>query len=258
MSDSEKNFSGSADESSKPPLLVKKKKKSEKPGYKMFDAEDSDDAPVMFDDSVRPSSTKLKKHGRPSFKFSGKIKLKEKEKEDKKDIGDKRDEKGLQKDYYSKTQIPSIVAAEIPVFGVALSLAVERTPSHDGIMLPVIVRECIDYIEEHGLLYEGIYRISGVKSKVQMLKDAYNRQQPAYLFEHDPSIVASLLKQFLRELPEPLLTNDLNSHFEEASVLKTSKERLERLNQCISSLPPCNRELLSWMIVHMNHVIAKV
>lgn len=68
-----------------------------------------------------------------------------------------------------------------------------------------------------GLLYEGIYRISGVKSKVQMLKDAYNRQQPAYLFEHDPSIVASLLKQFLRELPEPLLTNDLNSHFEEAS-----------------------------------------
>ena len=40
--------------------------------------------------------------------------------------------------------------AESPVFGVALSLAVDRTPSHDGVKVPVIVRECIDYIEEHG------------------------------------------------------------------------------------------------------------
>lgn len=68
-----------------------------------------------------------------------------------------------------------------------------------------------------GLLYEGIYRISGVKSKVQMLRDAYDRHQPAHLYEHDPSIVASLLKQFIRELPETLLTNELQMRFEEAS-----------------------------------------
>ena len=34
-----------------------------------------------------------------------------------------------------------------PVFGVPLELAVERNRSHDGISLPVVVRECIDYIE---------------------------------------------------------------------------------------------------------------
>ena len=68
-----------------------------------------------------------------------------------------------------------------------------------------------------GLLYEGIYRISGVKSKVQMLRDCYNKRQPAYLYEHDPSIVASLLKQFLRDLPEPVLTMQFISKFEEAS-----------------------------------------
>lgn len=43
-----------------------------------------------------------------------------------------------------------VVEAESPVFGVALPVAVERTPSHDGVKLPVVVRECIDYIEEHG------------------------------------------------------------------------------------------------------------
>ena len=34
-------------------LNVKKKKKSEKPGYKMFDADDSDSEPVLYDDSNR-------------------------------------------------------------------------------------------------------------------------------------------------------------------------------------------------------------
>ena len=79
----------------------------------------------------------------------------------------------------------------------------------------VIVSSC--YMSIIGLLYEGIYRISGVKSKVQVLKDAYNRQRPAYLYEHDPSIVASLLKQFIRELPETLLTNEHAPKFEQAS-----------------------------------------
>lgn len=39
---------------------------------------------------------------------------------------------------------------EKPIFGVPLQIAVERSKSHDGIDIPVIVRECIDYIEEHG------------------------------------------------------------------------------------------------------------
>ena len=68
-----------------------------------------------------------------------------------------------------------------------------------------------------GLHCEGIYRISGVKSKVQHLKDCYNSGETVYLEEHEPNIVAGVLKQFLRELPEPVLTNALVPKFEEAS-----------------------------------------
>jgi hypothetical protein len=39
---------------------------------------------------------------------------------------------------------------DLPVFGVPLELAVQRSRCHDGIDLPVVVRCCIDYIEEHG------------------------------------------------------------------------------------------------------------
>ena len=37
------------------------------------------------------------------------------------------------------------------MFGVPLQVAIERNPCHDGIQLPVIVRECIDYVEERGM-----------------------------------------------------------------------------------------------------------
>lgn len=40
-----------------------------------------------------------------------------------------------------------------PIFGVPLAVAVERNKSHDGIELPAIVRECIDYIEECGMCF---------------------------------------------------------------------------------------------------------
>ena len=68
-----------------------------------------------------------------------------------------------------------------------------------------------------GLNCEGIYRISGVKSKVNALRDAYNRGTQVFLHEHEPNIIASLLKQFLREIPEPVLTNAGMPQFEQAS-----------------------------------------
>ena len=98
-----------------------------------------------------------------------------------------------------------------------LAVAVARNKSCDGIALPAMFRECVDYIEEFGLTCEGIYRISGVKSKVQALRDAYNKGLPVQLQEYEPSVVASLIKQFLRELPEPILTTDLMPKFELAS-----------------------------------------
>ncbi|CAH1789683.1 unnamed protein product [Owenia fusiformis] len=142
-----------------------------------------------------------------------------------------------------------------PVFGVPLGVAVSRSKCHDGIELPAIVRETIDYIEEHGLNCEGIYRISGVKSKVNTLKEAYNTGRPAYLQEHEPNVVASLLKLYLRELPEPVLTTQLMPAFEEASTIKDPKRKVEQCKRLLGELPVANRLLVSWVIVHMDHVI---
>ncbi len=53
-------------------------------------------------------------------------------------------------------------ADQTPIFGVPLAVAVERSRAHDGIQLPLIFRECVDYIEEFGLywlyiMYKGVH-----------------------------------------------------------------------------------------------------
>ena len=73
------------------------------------------------------------------------------------------------------------------------------------------------FISIIGLTCEGIYRISGVKSKIQALKECYNRGTPVYLHDYEPNVIASLLKLYLRELPEPVLTTELMPKFEQAS-----------------------------------------
>ncbi|CAL1528879.1 unnamed protein product [Lymnaea stagnalis] len=248
-----------------------KKEKKEK-GYQMFEEEDSEEEHLVLAEEIKSPSKTKKERIKPSFKFPVTVrKEKTKEKEEKKDKESK-EEKEKKKEEKKKNKTKEkkklktvhsdpaniIVEASVnenPIFGVPLATAVERNKSHDGIELPAIVRECIDYIEECGLACEGIYRISGVKSKVQHLKDCYNRQQTVHLFEHEPNIVASLLKQFLRDLPEPVLTTALMPKFEEASTIKNSKKKVEGFSKLITDLPTCNRLLLSWMIVHMTHVI---
>ncbi|XP_062595844.1 ralA-binding protein 1-A-like [Saccostrea cucullata] len=248
-------------------LLGKKRdsKKGQKDqGYVKFDEEDSDTSQLTTEEFKSPSKAKKSK----SFFKKQKPKEEKKDKEGRKDEKEKegkREEKegkkhkikGKKKSKHEPPPPSEPVEATKPIFGVPLSVAVERSPSHDGIELPRLFRECVDYIEEHGLSCEGIYRISGVKSKIQMLKDCYNRGAPVYLEEHEPNIIASLLKQFLRELPEPVLTKALMSKFEDASVVRGEIARSEAFRKLINDLPTCNRLLLSWMIVHMTHVIQR-
>ena len=71
----------------------------------------------------------------------------------------------------------NVIECEVlsPIFGLPLEEAVERTCYHDKVLLPGIVRECIEDIETRGFSREGIYRVSGVKSVVEELIKKYNR-----------------------------------------------------------------------------------
>ncbi|XP_063986375.1 arf-GAP with Rho-GAP domain, ANK repeat and PH domain-containing protein 1 [Diachasmimorpha longicaudata] len=74
--------------------------------------------------------------------------------------------------------------------------------------VPVIIDKCINFIYAHGIMSEGIYRKGGSSSAVVRLletfrKDAWATQITRGSYsEHD---VATVLRRFLRDLPDPLL-----------------------------------------------------
>ncbi|CAK8688095.1 unnamed protein product [Clavelina lepadiformis] len=147
---------------------------------------------------------------------------------------------------------------ELPhVFGKSLTEAVERTSYSDGVPLPSVVRECIACIEQRGLTAEGIYRISGVKTKMDILIKSFNFEDAPDLTNYDPYTIAGVLKSYLRELPDHILTNELYKDFEEASTRPGKAEKVQGFQELLGKLPACNRTLISWLITHFNNIICK-
>lgn len=256
-----------------------KKKEKRTEGYAAFQEDSSGD------EAESPSKVKRSKgihvFKKPSFskKKEKDFKVKEKPKEEKHkeekhkeekhkekkskdltaaDVVKQWKEKKKKKKPIQEPEVPQMDAPRLkPIFGVPLADAVERTMMYDGVRLPAVFRECVDYMEKHGMKCEGIYRVSGIKSKVDELKAAYDREESPNLEEYEPNTVASLLKQYLRDLPENLLTKELMPRFEEACGRTTEMEKVQEFQRLLRELPECNHLLLSWLIVHMDHVISK-
>ncbi|VDK52287.1 unnamed protein product [Gongylonema pulchrum] len=63
----------------------------------------------------------------------------------------KKKKKGKETTEKKETPAVSPFTGEHGIFGVPLSLAVLRMGCHDGVALPVVVRQCIDCINEEGI-----------------------------------------------------------------------------------------------------------
>lgn len=60
-------------------------------------------------------------------------------------------------------------------------------------------------------MFQGIYRVSGVKSRVERLCQEFelNGGEHVDLSDTHPNVVANVLKLYLRQLPQPLFTFQL-------------------------------------------------
>ncbi|KAM6396100.1 rho GTPase-activating protein 45 [Rhynochetos jubatus] len=76
--------------------------------------------------------------------------------------------------------------------------------SSDGI--PFIVKKCVSEIEKRALKTKGIYRVNGVKTRVEKLCQAFeNGKELVELSQASPHDISNVLKLYLRQLPEPLM-----------------------------------------------------
>eukprot|EP00731_Ephydatia_muelleri_P029195 Em0020g839a len=139
---------------------------------------------------------------------------------------------------------------------VPLETAIERSRlGSDGIELPTVFRQCIDFIEDNALEQEGIYRLAGVKSKIEAARVLFDKGESVDFTDYDPNVVASLLKLYFRMLPEPLVPTKLTSRFEAATARELSSEdQCALLQLLLSELPPSSRLVIGWLVVHMKHI----
>ncbi|CCE65086.1 hypothetical protein TPHA_0J02660 [Tetrapisispora phaffii CBS 4417] len=85
---------------------------------------------------------------------------------------------------------------------------------YEGNNIPFIITTCIEHVEssEEFLQTEGLYRKSGSKLLIEELEEAFssvtNSTSPQLikLINSDLHIVTGILKKYLRQLPDPLLT----------------------------------------------------
>ncbi|KAK0656791.1 hypothetical protein B0T16DRAFT_45806 [Cercophora newfieldiana] len=162
----------------------------------------------------------------------------------------------------TRNQSPPVapqMAPSRPVFGLSLSRLYER----DSLAVPMVVYQCIQAVDLFGLGVEGIYRLSGSVPHVNKLKTLFDTdsgsanldfRNPENFF-HDVNSVAGLLKQFFRDLPDPLLTKEHYSRFIEAAKNEDDVVRRDSLHAIINSLPDPNYATLRALTLHLYRVM---
>uniref|UniRef100_A0A7N6FGD0 Myosin IXA n=1 Tax=Anabas testudineus TaxID=64144 RepID=A0A7N6FGD0_ANATE len=132
-------------------------------------------------------------------------------------------------------------------FGVELS----RLTSEER-MVPQLVEKLINYIEMHGLYTEGIYRKSGSTNKIKELRQGLDTDVSSVnLDDYNIHVIASVLKQWLRDLPSPLMTFELYEEFLRAMGQPDKREVIRGVYSVIDQLSRTHLSTLERLIFHL-------
>lgn len=168
------------------------------------------------------------------------------------------------------------LAAEPPstLFGSDLS---ERA-DYERRQIPSVVTRCIEEVELRGMDQEGIYRKTGGNSQVNTIKDGIDKSEDFDISDPDIDITAvtSVLKQYFRKLPIPLLSYDVYDRVLESVgklilllyvparlamrgtdrliAIVDEKERCDHLRRTFDSLPDRHRDCLEFLMFHLDRV----
>ncbi|KAM9970815.1 hypothetical protein ACTFIR_002679 [Dictyostelium discoideum] len=121
--------------------------------------------------------------------------------------------------------------------------------------IPAVVLQTIDYIEKKAMDIVGIFRLSGSVLTIEQWKAKYDKGERVDLFQEvDPHAVAGLLKLYLRELPDPLLTYEKYDNFIAAQSIDDFPSRIKLIKHLVKSLPPVNYAVLSYLMAFVGKV----
>ncbi|XP_060103077.1 rho GTPase-activating protein 24 isoform X1 [Heteronotia binoei] len=143
------------------------------------------------------------------------------------------------------------------IFGQKLEDTVRYEKRYGNHLAPMLVEQCVDFIRLRGLKEEGLFRLPGQANLVKELQDAFDcGEKPLFDRNTDVHTVASLLKLYLRELPEPVIPYAKYEDFLSCAKLLSKEEEtgLNELVKQVKSLPAVNYNLLKYICRFLDEV----
>ncbi|XP_053666877.1 uncharacterized protein LOC128715981 [Anopheles marshallii] len=142
------------------------------------------------------------------------------------------------------------------VFGMPLVLNLQKY----GSTVPYTIRLAFAWLEKHALDQVGLFRKPGVKSRIAKLKSVIEASNDvgwrSEMFdEYHAYDVADLVKQYFRELPDPLLTVKLSETFIAIFQYLPAEVRAEAVQSAILLLPDEHREVLHLLLTFLEKVV---
>ncbi|NXO52606.1 RHG25 protein, partial [Aramus guarauna] len=143
------------------------------------------------------------------------------------------------------------------VFGQRLADTMAYEQKFGQQQVPILVQKCAEFIREHGVSEEGIFRLPGQDNLVKQLRDAFDAgERPSFGRDTDVHTVASLFKLYLRELPEPVVPWTQYEDFLLCGQALDADERKghQELLKQLSLLPRDNYNLLSYICRFLHEI----
>lgn len=148
------------------------------------------------------------------------------------------------------------------VFGVPLELLVEREgvdstlgASRATVRVPTFIEDIVMAMKQMDMSVEGIFRKNGNIRRINAVIEAIDRDPTSVDFAQDnPVQLAALLKKFLRELPDPLLTYKLYKVLLAAQAVTVEKDKIRLLHLVTLMLPKAHRDTMEVLFVFLKWV----
>ncbi|XP_062448410.1 rho GTPase-activating protein 8 isoform X2 [Rhea pennata] len=136
-------------------------------------------------------------------------------------------------------------------FGVSLQYIKDK---NEGELIPPVLKQTVSYLKIKGLRVEGLFRRSASIQTIKDVQKLYNLGKSVNFDDYDDiHIPAVILKTFLRELPEPLLTFECFDHILGITSVESSL-RVTRCKQIVQGLPEHNYVVLKYLICFLHMV----
>lgn len=122
--------------------------------------------------------------------------------------------------------------------------------------VPALIIHCTAELEKRCLTELGLYRVPGPEQQVRDLRDRILKSKSGMpmLDDVDAHVLCGVIKSFLRQLDEPLVTRLAWRDFVKAAMTESTTEKRMCFLECMQDLPVANRHTLAYLILHLQRI----